>query len=296
MSWISPFSLPGSWFKGNLHTHTTQSDGLLTPDQAANWYCEQGYDFLAITDHRVLTPGKTTRPDFITVTGTELDGPGYHLLALGISALPDDHVAESPQAVTEFVRAQGGMPFFAHPYWSGQTSAEIAAVQGIMGLEVYNSICDKMVGLGYARVHWDDLLAQGARLTGLAVDDVHWRHEAQGRGFIMVQAERLEETHILEAIRKGHFYASMGPTIQDLRVVRLGDHRRALRVHCSACSEITFFACGPLGHRFEAPAGGTLTAAAHPLSPEQVYLRVECRDAQGRIAWSNPVYTEDVLE
>ena len=33
-----PFAQPGYWFKGNLHTHTTQSDGEYTPDQAIAWY------------------------------------------------------------------------------------------------------------------------------------------------------------------------------------------------------------------------------------------------------------------
>jgi hypothetical protein len=31
------------------------------------------------------------------------------------------------------------------------------------------------------------------------------------------------------------------------------------------------------------------------INRDQVFLRVECRDAQGRIAWSNPLFVEDVL-
>lgn len=295
MSWISPFSLPGCWFKGNLHTHTTQSDGILTPEQALDWYYEHGYDFIAITDHWVLTPGKVVRPDFISVTGTELDGSGYHMVALGISALPQRELEDSPQAIAEDAQAQGGFCFFAHSYWMGQTSAEIAAAPAVMGIEVFNSVCEKMDGLGYAQVHWDELLAQGTRHVGFAVDDVHWKHDAQGQGFVMVKAERLEEACILDALQRGYFYASTGPKIDDLRVVHLADARPALRVHCSPCSAITFYASRSRGHRFEAPPGETLDSAIYPISSEQVYLRVECRDAQGRIAWSNPLFTEDIL-
>ena len=117
MSWNSPFSLPGRWLKGNLHTHTTQSDGLLTPEKAIEWYREHGYDFLALTDHWVYTPGQSFAPadDFVTLPGTELHGPGYHLLALGLSGLPDESLAESPQALVKEVLALGGLPFFAHP-------------------------------------------------------------------------------------------------------------------------------------------------------------------------------------
>jgi len=32
-----------------------------------------------------------------------------------------------------------------------------------------------------------------------------------------------------------------------------------------------------------------------PITEEQVFLRVECEDQAGRIAWSNPLYVRDVL-
>ena len=43
------------WYKGNLHTHTTRSDGRKSPEEVADLYREQGYDFLALTDHWVLS-------------------------------------------------------------------------------------------------------------------------------------------------------------------------------------------------------------------------------------------------
>ena len=296
MPWTSPFSLPGKWFKGNLHCHTTQSDGLSTPEEAINWFREDGDDFLAITDHWVLTPGQVVAPDFITIAGVELDGAGYHMVGLGLSDLPNRDLADSPQAIVDVISSQGGLAFFAHPYWTGQTSADIAAVPNVAGLEVFNSECEAEVSLGYSHVHWDELLAQGRRLTAIAVDDVHWPHKLKARGFIVVRAERLEESVILEAIRQGHFYASNGPRIEDLRIVRLEDGRPALRVHCSPCTTITYHARRPRGRRVEAVPGETLNNAAWPIDVSQVYVRVECRDAQGRIAWSNPVFVEDVLD
>ena len=44
-----------NWFKGNLHTHTTESDGDETPEHVAEWYREHGYDFLVLSDHNHLT-------------------------------------------------------------------------------------------------------------------------------------------------------------------------------------------------------------------------------------------------
>src|SRR5688572_9890539 len=68
------------WFKGNLHTHTLNSDGDSTPDEVVRWYREHGYDFLVLTDHNFVTgveglnltqgaPGK-----FLVVKGEEVTG------------------------------------------------------------------------------------------------------------------------------------------------------------------------------------------------------------------------------
>ena len=43
------------FFKGNLHCHTTVSDGKLSPDEVVALYRDLGYDFLALTDHRRLS-------------------------------------------------------------------------------------------------------------------------------------------------------------------------------------------------------------------------------------------------
>src|SRR6185369_12966014 len=45
----------GRWYKGNLHTHTLNSDGDSTPLEVATWYREHGYQFLAVSDHNYLT-------------------------------------------------------------------------------------------------------------------------------------------------------------------------------------------------------------------------------------------------
>lgn len=294
---IAPFGTAGSWFKGNLHTHTTQSDGELSPEEAVAWYRAHGYDFIALTDHWVYTPGRRISSDFITLSGAELHGEGYHLLALGLISLPDRALADDVQATVREVCTRGGLAFFAHPYWTGQRPSEMAPIRGLAGLEVYNAVCEEMQGLGYARVHWDELLGRGRRLLGLAVDDVHWRaeHNAQGKGFVMVKAERLEEGCLLESLAKGQFYASTGPRLEDLRLEWGEDGQAVLHVFCSPCRQITFYAHGPTGRRFTAPKGEWLDHACLPIKEEQVFLRVECQDDLGRIAWSNPLFVEDVL-
>src|SRR2546422_9431321 len=43
-----------AWLRGNLHAHTTYSDGVKTPQDLLAEYEALGYDFLAITDHEDL--------------------------------------------------------------------------------------------------------------------------------------------------------------------------------------------------------------------------------------------------
>lgn len=55
----NPYAVSGKWYKGNLHTHTTRSDGTLSPEEIVKWYEDNGYSFLAITDHvRWVLPGE----------------------------------------------------------------------------------------------------------------------------------------------------------------------------------------------------------------------------------------------
>lgn len=45
------------WYKGNTHTHTLWSDGNDFPEMVVDWYRKNGYHFLALSDHNVLSRG-----------------------------------------------------------------------------------------------------------------------------------------------------------------------------------------------------------------------------------------------
>ena len=71
MDFANPFALPGYWFKGCLHVHSTASDGCLTPEEVIDWYRSRGYHFLALTDHGVLSEAQSLGDGFITLSGIE---------------------------------------------------------------------------------------------------------------------------------------------------------------------------------------------------------------------------------
>ncbi len=51
-------SSPQHWYKGNTHTHTLWSDGDAPPEVSVAWYKSNGYDFLALSDHNILSQGE----------------------------------------------------------------------------------------------------------------------------------------------------------------------------------------------------------------------------------------------
>ena len=80
----NPFKKKGNWYKGNLHLHTTNSDGTYTPEEICIVYKNEGYNFIAITDHGKVTSVKKNFPSFLVIKGAELDNGNFHVVALGL--------------------------------------------------------------------------------------------------------------------------------------------------------------------------------------------------------------------
>lgn len=51
-------SQEAKWYKGNLHTHSYWSDGDDYPEIIMQWYKDEGYDFVALSDHNILAEGE----------------------------------------------------------------------------------------------------------------------------------------------------------------------------------------------------------------------------------------------
>ena len=62
------------YFKANLHTHSTISDGKLTPEEVKQAYKSLGYSILCLTDHNVtVNHSDMNEPDFLMLTGVEIN-------------------------------------------------------------------------------------------------------------------------------------------------------------------------------------------------------------------------------
>lgn len=267
------------WFKGNVHLHTSKSDGKLPLDLALDWYRTRGYDFVAITDHSIFTAGEKIK-DFLVLSGIELT---HHTVGLGMTDWDEETTASQQDEIDKIV-GHGGVAIVGHPYWHGLSMGEVEKLQGYHHIEVYNSECDVTIGRGYSSVHWDYLLDRGRRLGGLAVDDSHWKHGNEGMGWICVNAPSLDPDTILAQIREGNFYSSQGPQINQVYV-----EKDEVSVECSPVKRINFVSNKWAGSVVLAE-NGSIERASFKLSQAANYIRIECIDAEGRLAWSNPIF------
>lgn len=293
----SYFPEGGIWLKGNTHSHSTVSDGALTPEELTQGYLTAGYDFLSMTDHNVLVPHEELSGELIQLTGTEHDieySPDKCTHVVGLSAAGKKvtdypcrrySAAElSDQQLIDLMREDGQFVSLAHPVWSRMKWEDILALEGYHAIEVYNNGTEHLCHGGNAEVLWDFLLREGKRVFATAVDDVHTPEDLYG-GWVCVKAAERSAEAILCALHSGAYYCSSGPVIHDFGLD--GD---TVYVDCGGCREIHFITYPPRGKSFFAEQGELLTQASHRLTGRESYVRVVCVDAEGRSAWTNPIF------
>ncbi len=309
--WLAPLrsapSAAGVWYKGNLHTHTINSDGDSSPDVVVRWYKEHRYNFLVLTDHNYLTAidglnsvfGAADK--FLLVRGEEVtdrfEKKPIHVNALNLHTLVQPQggssVADTIQRNVDAIRKAGAMPSINHPNFGWAITADdLRRVENDKLFEVYNGhpVVNNLGGGGVPGMEqvWDMLLTAGRRMYGIAVDDAHhfqqWgpQFSNPGRGWVSVRARELSAEALTEAIDRGDFYASTGVTLSDIS--RDG---ATLRISIQPASSLKytteFIGAGGkvLKASFDNPASYTLTGA-------DAYVRARVTASSGEMAWTQP--------
>jgi len=299
MIYDNPFAMDGHWFRGNTHTHTTLSDGRLSPADRCGAYRQAGYDFLILTDHRIVCDvSPYSQSGFLVIPGCELHPPNpyggdiYHIVGMNVSRFiyademhPNDVIA----AVVE----QGGLACLAHPYWSGHTINDYAHLRGYFAVEVYNTTCQKGIGKGFSESHWDDVLDRLGAAAGIATDDAHKVDLDVFGGWVMVRAPELTTKAIVGALARGAFYSTQGPQIEDIQL-EAGEGGLTVSVRCSPVRSVIFKGRSSTGRHVVGENGQLLTEASYTCGGAEKYIRIELADAQGNKAWSNPFFLAEM--
>lgn len=284
----SRYGASGNWYKGNVHIHSTASDGGRTFAQLAEMYAEAGYDFLCRTDHWAASDAAAD-PDgypLLWLDGVELDGRDetgawYHVVCLG--RVGGIERGMELVAAMESARAQGALLLLAHPHWSGN-SLDDAFRYGFDGVEVYNHVCRWLNGKGDGGVYWTAMLDRRPETLAFAVDDAHLvpEHPGWNGGWIVVQAAERRADAIDAAIRGGRFYSSCGPGFHAIEHAGGG-----VRIATSPVAFARLVGPASVGKRVGAFDGKLMTGASFDVPPEWAWAYLEIEDARGRRAWTN---------
>lgn len=280
-----------NWYKGNLHTHTTVSDGALSPKEVLRLYKENGYDFIAITDHdRLSKPG--IDEGMLMLSGIELafndmeTRVAYHIVGINT----DEHTADGidcsmwehkPQAIIDHIKSHGGLAVLCHPDWSLMGIHDAMALTGYDAVEIMNSVSDPEAR-GNSSNFCDALIARSRKnFRTFASDDAHFYNGDACYSAVYVNARSLTTEDIMEALYAGNFYSSCGPRFTSINV-----EKGKITVQASPVKLIRF-----MSDSFYTPHRRKLcdtcdNYAEYPIDSNDNFVRVELVDANGRRAWS----------
>jgi len=227
---MSGYELPGvsnprewRWYKGDLHLHTTYSDGRWSVCELLKVARVWNFDFLAITDHndvRAYPEALDCGPGSpLVIPGVELGKEGGHAIALGVRELVyyQDRAEDwDMSAAAKAVHAAGGMFYIAHPYTDepGCRWKHPLILEECDALEIWNGEPWIKDGNDRSLEAWHNWLNRGRYLPGVAGSDAHRiEHLRPGTAFNHVYASELSETAILSSIRAGRLFISSGPWV-----------------------------------------------------------------------------------
>ena len=309
--WLLPKE--GNFYKTNLHTHSTISDGNFTPEELKKFYQEKGYHAVAFTDHRKCVPHpELTDENFVALTGTELDfsycdESGYVRKMVHINAIAKDpNLAFERESmpldydlINEKVRELKEMDCIVtvnHPVFSDMSTDDLLRVQGMDNIEVYNSIGVMFNNYTDDSAFIEYFLRTGGRTIPIAADDCHMRFPdgtpcvEYFQGFTVVKAPELTYDALTEGITKGNLFSSTGPMFEELWLE--GD---ILHVKCSPVCGIFVHGKYLAYKAAEFELTDCLTEATIDISGLRAispYIWVQLRDTKGRKAWAVPYWFE----
>lgn len=343
---------PG-WYRGDFHLHTNQSDGHYTAPELARRAREHGLDFFAITDHNTLDAFEKfgDDPGVLVIPGVEITLVEGHWNVFGMEGwrdwmaeivpgricVPFQGPYASITALMEAIAAEGLLSSINHPLlkpWEWRDG--VTAMQNVHCLEIVNDPLwpDNRTGNPLAIGLWTAALDAGQRITAIGGSDFHffpgdteYPGEYPGYPSTWVYAEQLSTEGVLQGLRQGRAYVSLGPRVMftarhDDRAFMIGDDLGPVSgsIEFEAVvsapwvsggarlaklddpdfpdapsldgASVRLVCCGvPLA---EAPMreGRAALAAQADLTPDRpAWFRLEMLDAQGQfLAITNPIF------
>ena len=305
------------WFKGNLHTHTNKSDGDSSPEIVVDWYNNNNYDFLVLSDHNHLTILERNKTKLLLIPGEEitLNVPySIHVNAIGIKKVIEPTIrttkVKTLQANIDNIISAGGLAEINHPNFRWALNEnDLVKVKGAHFLEVFNGNYNShnYGGGGKKSVEemWDEMLSKKIKIWGVAVDDSHHFKEEfasyrynPGRGWVEVFAKRISEKNILESMRNGNFYFSTGVKFEKIifneKGIELsisGDYfNQGLSNNLFTNSKYTTRLISNYGEIIDEKYGKSVKFNLSKEKGKYSYFRTKTISSTGSVGWTQPIF------
>ena len=292
----SPYKTDGDYqpLLGQLHAHYIPDYDLSsiyagwnkTPIDVANRYLDEGYNFIAITEHDAITQNLNI-PNILDINYSEEDTEApskHHILAIGISSQINEN--DSDQNRVNQINEQGGLAFLAHPNANvySESMKQLLDLNGYLGLEIFNSGVNKwylVAGEPYALDKWDNLLAYGKNIWATSGDDyTPWDGGFDG-GAVVVFSKTKTQPDIMQNLKDGNFYALQGSQAPRIDVNVSGNQ---ITINSDKQSKIKFIGNG--GKTLQQIDG--VFSANYVATGNEIYVRAEV-EANGKSAWTQPI-------
>ena len=305
------------WFKGNLHTHTNKSDGDSSPETVVDWYSNNKYDFLVLSDHNHLTILDSNQTKLLLIPGEEitLNLPyTIHINAIGIKKVIEPTLrptkVKTLQANIDNIISSGGLAEINHPNFRwALNEKDLVQVRGAHFIEVFNGNYNthNYGGGGKKSVEemWDEMLSKKIKIWGVAVDDSHHfkeefaphRHNP-GRGWVEVFAKNLSEKNILDSMRNGYFYFSNGVKFKKINFNKekielsiAGDYfNKGLSNSLLTDSKYTTQLISNEGEIIEEVNGKSVKFNLLKDNMKYTYFRTKTISSTGSMGWTQPIF------
>ena len=276
----------GRWLRGNLHAHTTRSDGQSTPQAVVDAYADLGYGFLMLSDHDIVHTSADLAAlnsrGLILIPGYEITANGVHMLHVNAGKTIHPH-ADRQRVLRAANKVARSFIVVNHPNWHADfdhcTYEQLSRWQGYLGIEIYNGVIERLEGSPLATDHWDRLLSSGRKVWGFANDDRHRAGES-GLAWNVAYVTRPTVAGVVAALRAGRFYASTGVSISNITVA--SGH---ISLQSPDADRIIMY--GKHQRRLAAADGQSLRV---PFPPDEPYVRFACLGRGGRSAWTQPFF------
>jgi hypothetical protein len=276
----------GQWLRGNLHAHTTRSDGERSMQTTIDDYAARGYGFLMISDHDIYSsPEALAECDsrgMVLIPGNEITANGPHLLHVNADRMLDPH--KPRQQVLNEARSSRGFIIACHPDFQASfnhcTQEQLAEWIGYLGIEICNAIIARLEGSPLATNKWDVLLSRGRRLWGFANDDCHRAKGDVGLAWNVAYVKERTAAGVTDALASGRFYASTGVNITGISV-----SANRIRIETSNADRIV--ALQQHAKRFATADGKSIEVN---VPSDATYVRFECFGRGEQMAWTQPFF------